>query len=632
MIQEEIKCFLRACLNVSDSSVRNAFLFSSRSSEESKSRSTGTVVQDSGFFSLGIINENSSASEDLPKKIKLRSIAGSIGGTKAEIRHDKFVPMLFADIGITQDIRHALLFRPLLAKWTEGIKEMKIELAAVTGGEPHISSDSTEESALEFLDLAIERQLLPLLQSDAMDGTIGALERDDAFAPVLSNSLYLRGPSDQGHVELCRAAQAFLNSTTPLFAALHQLPKSGENLSPLVAVMEHATLTFVSRGKQRIRELCNGKTADALLGGGEGGNGGKKESPFLLAAKERPDYKVMLAHYGQRTKERRSESSAKTKRGPTLRPSSSDTKSRHTQNANYTKVVDGEGNSFQNELQHVESLLRFSKHGFGRALSVCSEEDLYNCASIAHSLLKLSEELDNGLRAKDKSRAKTLMANKALRSSIGTIRALGLRMALFCRVDVLVHTIRYMSKICNSDVLVSEDGARVPPCVNDLGEFLAATSDNMHETAGSVIASYALSSLEEYIPLLLMRVVEIIGTRDGLPPWYGPTPFKITMHGVESLERCCNTLQRDLKSVAYFEGSSWNEAASKESFKHAASYISLLELDGNELMAYMRLNWGEFSEDERRGMFAVNAPRRKSNPNAYDVLLDQMIDKKSRRS
>merc|ERR1719223_981938 len=195
---------------------------------------------------------------------------------------------------------------------------------------------------------------------------------------------------------------------------------------------------------------------------------GKKESPFLLAAKERSDYKVMLAHYGQRTKERRSESSAKSKRGPTLRPSSSDTKSRHTQNANYTKVVDGEGNSFQNELQHVESLLRFSKHGFGRALSVCSEEDLYNCASIAHSLLKLSEELDNGLRAKDKSRAKALMANKALRSSIGTIRALGLRMALFCRVDVLV----------------SEDGARVPPCVNDLGEFLAATSDNMHETAG----------------------------------------------------------------------------------------------------------------------------------------------------
>ena len=186
-----------------------------------------------------------------------------------------------------------------------------------------------------------------------------------------------------------------------------------------------------------------------------------------------------------------------------------------------------------------------------------------------------------------------------------------------------------MAKLCSSDVLVSEDGARVATCVNDLGEYLAAASDNIHETAGSVVAGYALSSLEEYLPLLLMRVIEILGTREGLPPWYGPTPFKVTSYGVESLERCCNTLQRDLKSVAQFEGSFWNEEIYIESFKRASSYISLLELDGDELLAYMRANWGEFDETECRGMFAVNAPRRKGNAKAFDVLKEQMKGLKS---
>ena len=442
LVQEEIKSFLKACLNVADTSAASSFLFSVRSTRDSKQRSKETMPLESGFFSLGIIDENEVDLNKyaMQKETNRSNMSNSGVSLKADVDQDKFVSILLSDIGVSPDIRHALLFRPFLSKWSKSVAGLKTELALFTGGENESPQQSIDESALEFLDLVIERQLLPLLQSDAMDGTIAALERSDAFSPILSNSLYLRSTTDQGHVELCRAAQAFLDSTTPLFAALHQLPKSGENLSPLVAVMEHATLTFVSRAKQRIRELCNGKTADALLGGGEGGNGGKKETTFASLIKEKPEFKAMMNHYGygERVSERKFGSS-ESKSIPTLQPSSSDTKARHNSNDQRSESSVKE-TGFYEEVQHVESLLCFSKHGFGRALTVSTEEELYYCASIAHSLLKLSEELDKGLHSKNKSRNKTLSANRALRSAIGTIRVLGRRMALFCRVNVLVQT------------------------------------------------------------------------------------------------------------------------------------------------------------------------------------------------
>lgn len=121
-----------------------------------------------------------------------------------------------------------------------------------------------------------------------------------------------------------------------------------------------------------------------------------------------------------------------------------------------------------------------------------------------------------------------------------------------------------------------------------------------------------------------MRVVENIGTRDGLPPWYGPTPFRLTLHGVETLARCCNMLQRDLKSVAYFEGSFWSDSLAADCFDHAADYISLLELDGDELLAYCRTNWGVYTHDQCRSMFAVNGPRRQGDSKAFDILLRKL--------
>ena len=464
-VHDEIKIFLRACLDVNDTSAAGLnFLFNAARNEEDRTIKSGEIgVHEGGFFSLGIVNESSTdmledgnvgytrkESKHIPNRAKLKS---SVSGA-SELSPDKFASILLAEINLAPDIRNALLFRSILAKWTASIKEMKIELAVYTGGAadslPRVSAGSNEESALAYLDVVIERQLLPVLQRDAMDGTISALEREDAFTPILSNAIYLK-PGEQPETDLCRACQVFLDSTAPLFAALHQLPKSGELFAPLVAVMEHAALTFISRAKQRIRELCTGKTADALLGGGEGGNGGK-ETVFSAVLRERRSFTMLMTHYGQH----KEISIGQARKGetdiPVLVPSASDTKARRAESSSVSQVShnprgghlatseERDRACFEKEIQYLENLLRFSKHDFGRELTVCNEEELYHCACIAHSLLKLSEQLDMRLETKSSSRAKALNANRALRGAIGTIRALGRRLANFCRINILIHS------------------------------------------------------------------------------------------------------------------------------------------------------------------------------------------------
>ena len=135
-----------------------------------------------------------------------------------------------------------------------------------------------------------------------------------------------------------------------------------------------------------------------------------------------------------------------------------------------------------------------------------------------------------------------------------------------------------MSKICLSSAIVSKDHIRLPGCVNDLGEYLATISDTIRETSGNAIAAYTFSSLEQYIPLLLMQTVRRIGKGEG------PSPNAvITMNGVESLDRSGSVLYRDLKGATSFEGSFWDDAAAADSFERSASFIALIELSMDEV-------------------------------------------------
>ena len=49
--------------------------------------------------------------------------------------------------------------------------------------------------------------------------------------------------------------QAMHQYSGPLFLALHRLPRGGKMYTPIVAVLEHVLLTFISRVKQQVEEL-----------------------------------------------------------------------------------------------------------------------------------------------------------------------------------------------------------------------------------------------------------------------------------------------------------------------------------------------------------------------------------------
>ena len=112
-----------------------------------------------------------------------------------------------------------------------------------------------------------------------------------------------------------------------------------------------------------------------------------------------------------------------------------------------------------------------------------------------------------------------------------------------------------MSEICKSSVLQAEDAIRLPSCVNNLGEYLASSSDNIREAGGNAITAFSFSSLEQYVPFYLMHAARIAAG--------GSKP--ITMNGIESLDRTGSVLYRDLKGATSFENSFWDEEAAANS-------------------------------------------------------------------
>ena len=135
-----------------------------------------------------------------------------------------------------------------------------------------------------------------------------------------------------------------------------------------------------------------------------------------------------------------------------------------------------------------------------------------------------------------------------------------------------------MSQIFKSSTLLSKDVVRLPPCVNDFGEFLATISDSLREAAGNTIAGYSLSSLEQYIPICLIQTVRIVATGNGLP-----AGFIISLNGIESLDRSGSVLYRDLKGATQFENSFWDEDIAADSFEYSASFIAMMEWDMDEV-------------------------------------------------
>ena len=195
-------------------------------------------------------------------------------------------------------------------------------------------------------------------------------------------------------------------------------------------------------------------------------------------------------------------------------------------------------------------------------------------------------------------------------------------MAKFCRLDMLMQVVTRLSKVCLSSTLVARDAVRIPSSVNDLGEYLTGASENLREAAGNAVTAYTFSSLEQYIPVCLMQTVRVIAEGNGVIK-----KSALTMNGIEALDRSGSVLYRDLKGATSFDNSFWDVELAALSFERSASFMAMMELEMEELVAYYSANRGDFSEDDFRLMFAMTGPRRRGDVGRFHMMKRRMKKK-----
>lgn len=598
------------------------------------STATSHHADNTGLFSLGIIDKEQKEKHDQGETLSTKSRRSTI----MDMNTSTFVrDVLFAKTtnnGYPQ-IRHALFFRKAISKWTETTKTLRQELANVTGEDTSIPSYSSMPAipAIEYLDNVIQKDLLPVLQEEAVNGTVKALERNDAFDPVLDRNVYARANSNEPQdVDMCKACNALYLSTGPLFLALHRLPAGGEMYLPLVAVLEHVILTFISRVKQQVRTLCNDKTGLLLLM--DGGSSNNSISFGSLMERRKAFAQLLLAYADGDMLDVSDEARDATGFPPISPPPVDTPRSANGDGAQntFTKApagvdelnllggVEREEQNLTSELGFVKQYLEFGKES---GIVVCSDEELMKSACLAHSLLKLASLLDSRIKVRSHLGSnKTLTSTRALREAIKTIKANGLKMAKFCRADILMQSLVRLSKVCTSSTLVARDAVRIPSSVNDLGEYMTAASDNLREAAGNAVTAYTFSNLEQYIPLCLIQTVRVIAAGEGILK-----RAPLTMNGIEALDRSGSVLYRDLKGATSFDNSFWDIELAAISFERSASFMAMMELEIPELEAYYQENRGDFSEADFQLMFGMDGPRRKGDIGRYHMIVKRLDNK-----
>ena len=609
-IHAEIKEFLRACLQPPENTGESAI-------DAAAAVSTSAGLE-TGLFSMGIVDDEAA---DEPTR--------ATRSTVVEMPTSQFVSsVLFARSKSRPHARYALTFRRMVARWTLEAENLKKELAMLTGEDTSTPSYNAreEEPAIDFLDEVIQKQLLPSLQEEAVNGTVRGLERRDAFDPVLDRSVYVRPNSNEPQdVEMCLASQSLYGSTGPLFLALHRLPRGGEMYLPLVAVLEHVMLTFISRVKQQMAKICENKTAYTLLMGEE------IDGTDLARVMElRKPYNSLIQAYADGDLLDPSPSDDTTKNGIAPIPAP-DTDTTPRKNSNKSDALaeeiaeglDGEEIAMQKEMQFMKKYFAFEETNTISKIVVCSDEDLMKASTLAHGLLKVARLLEGRLKIRTSSGFnRTLTSTRALREAIKTVTLSGVKMAKFCRLDMLMQVVTRLSKVCLSSTLVARDAVRIPSSVNDLGDYLTGASDNLREAAGNAVTAYTFSSLEQYIPLCLMQTVRVIAQGNGV---IKKSP--LTMNGIEALDRSGSVLYRDLKGATSFDNSFWDVELAALSFERSASFMAMMELEMEELVAYYTANRGDFSEEDFMLMFSMTGPRRRGDVGRFHMMKRRMKKK-----
>lgn len=603
-MQREIKGFISACIAESDKPKD-----SRKSRRHNMNMDQAQLDVERGIFSLGIHGGRLEEGGSWKKASRANIVELPSGQFVSEV--------LFPRTNTDPEVRHALTFRRSIARWTHEISEGKRELALCSGEDTSapMYSNPIEEGALTYMDNIIQRTLLPEMQDEAVNAVIHFLERPDAFDPI-ANDVFTRYPHHRVQVEaeMSVACQALYTSTRPIFMALHRLPTGGDMYLSLVTMLEHAMLTFISRMKQRVGEVCQGKAAFSLLEDQRG-----SPTPLSHSMERRKAFTLLQRIYNDEFDVDEAAATAE----PTqignilpLAPSESDTRSRRAA----LGAADGK-DSFERELSHLVVLTKFNEPMQFETATLCSDEELMKASCLCNSLLRVASLLEEQLRSRAGGWEKSskIKAIRDLENAIKTIRFHGLRVAKFCRMEMLIQTARRMSEICMSSVLQAEDAIRLPTCVNNLGEYLATSSDNIREAGGNAIAAYTFSSLEQYIPHYLIQTCRIMA--GGTKP--------ITLNGIEALDRTGSVLYRDLKGATSFENSFWSEEDAANSFELSAIFINLMEISQKELENHYRSNPKQFSDNDYQLMFTFNGPRRRGDPRRFNLLKSKMKTEQS---
>jgi hypothetical protein len=385
-------------------------------------------------------------------------------------------------------------------------------------------------------------------------------------------------------------------------------------------------LTFISRVKQQMGRVCSKKTASTFLDDDD-----KPGTISSIAEKRRPFALLLRAYAGgdalDSTNLAGGDLAKQTSVGlMPLLPPSADTTPR-TLGASGGKTdaeldhfgdgVEGEERILEEELAILYKLLDFDGSETSLNVTVCSDEELTKAACLAHSLLKLSGLLASRLKIRNDNSGsfRALTATRTLQEAIKTIQKSGMKMAKFCRLDMILQSLTRMAKVPSSSTLVARDAVRIPSSVNDLGEYLTSASDNLREASGNAVTAYTFSSLEQYIPHFLMRVVRLVAQGKG-----AISKAPLTMNGIESLDRSGSVLYRDLKGATSFDNSFWDVELAAVAFERSASFIAMMELEMEELVAYYTANREDFSEDDFILMFSMTGPRRRGDVGQYHML------------
>jgi hypothetical protein len=431
-MQREIKLFISACIAESDKPKDKR-----RRTNNGMSIDQSQIDVESGIFSLGITSSalgSGPSSMDGWKKSRANIV---------DLPPDQFVSnFLIPRTNVDPEVRHALTFRRSISQWSHEMSEGRRELSICSGEDttsPMYRNAAVEDSVLVYVDNIIQRTLLPEMQDEAVNAVIHFLERHDAFDPI-ANDVFTRYQHHalQVEAEMSVACQALYTSTRPIFMALHRLPKGGDMYLSLVTMLEHAMLTFISRMKQRVGEVCQGKAAFSFLEDKRG-----NPTPLSQYMERRNAFTLLQRTYNDEDDVddgTEAVDPSVTPRGGILPLAPSDNDTTPRKNGKLTGA-DGRG-TFEKELAQISVLTKFSRPLEIERSTMCTDEELMKAACLANSLLRVASLLDGQLRNRgdgwDKSQK--IKAVRDLQSAIKTIRFHGLRVAKFCRMEMLIQT------------------------------------------------------------------------------------------------------------------------------------------------------------------------------------------------